>query len=124
MPSHLLGIGLTDSAELWRYPCEAGPPLGVRFANVPGGDDPAAGPHHAKARLRPRGRRELPGTAQYASIPATGPVDREAVAGQMEHRDEGGSRQPSSSPGCIENERGCLYWAHVRGDLFSRLISA
>ena len=38
----LLGLGLTDSAELWRYPCGDGA-LGVRFANVPGGDNPADG---------------------------------------------------------------------------------
>lgn len=41
--NYLLGIGLTDSAELWRYPCVHGPPMGVRFANVPGGDNPAEG---------------------------------------------------------------------------------
>jgi len=41
--NNLLGIGLTDSAELWRYSCEHGPPMGVRFANVPGGDNPAEG---------------------------------------------------------------------------------
>ena len=41
--NELLGIGLTDSAELWRYSCEHGPPMGVRFANVPGGDNPANG---------------------------------------------------------------------------------
>jgi hypothetical protein len=41
-PNVLLGLGLTDSAELWRYACGDGP-LGVRFANVPGGDNPADG---------------------------------------------------------------------------------
>jgi hypothetical protein len=41
--NELLGIGLTDSAQLWRYSCEHGPPMGVRFANVPGGDKPAQG---------------------------------------------------------------------------------
>jgi hypothetical protein len=38
----LLGLGLTDSAELWRYACGDGP-LRVRFANVPDGDNPANG---------------------------------------------------------------------------------
>ena len=38
----LLGLGLTDSAELWRYAAGMDP-LGVRFANVPGGDNPANG---------------------------------------------------------------------------------
>jgi len=41
--NQLLGIGLTDSAQLWRYTCQHGPPMGVRFANVPGGDNPAEG---------------------------------------------------------------------------------
>ena len=41
--NQLLGIGLTDSAQLWRYSCQHGPPMGVRFANVPGGDNPAEG---------------------------------------------------------------------------------
>jgi hypothetical protein len=40
--NELLGIGVTDSAELWRYPCADGG-SGVRFANVPGGDNPAQG---------------------------------------------------------------------------------
>jgi hypothetical protein len=39
----LLGIGLTDSAQLWRYSCEDVAPMGLRFANVPGGDKPAQG---------------------------------------------------------------------------------
>lgn len=39
----LLGLGLSDTAELWHYSCDGGPPMGVRFANVPGGDDPAEG---------------------------------------------------------------------------------
>jgi hypothetical protein len=38
----VLGIGVTDSAELWRYSCRDGA-IGVRFANVPGGDDAAEG---------------------------------------------------------------------------------
>jgi hypothetical protein len=38
----LLGLGLTDSAELWPYVCGDGP-MGLRFANVPGGDNPAMG---------------------------------------------------------------------------------
>ena len=41
--NELLGIGITDSAELWRYTCSHGPPMGVRFANTPGGDNPAEG---------------------------------------------------------------------------------
>jgi hypothetical protein len=38
----LLGLGITDSAELWPYVCRDGP-MGVRFANVPGGDNPSMG---------------------------------------------------------------------------------
>ncbi len=38
----LLGLGITDSAELWPYVCGDGP-MGLRFANVPGGDNPAMG---------------------------------------------------------------------------------
>jgi hypothetical protein len=38
----LLGLGITDSAELWPYVCRDGP-MGLRFANVPGGDNPAMG---------------------------------------------------------------------------------
>jgi hypothetical protein len=40
--SQLLGIGVTDSAEIWRYACGQ-EVMAVRFANVPGGDDPATG---------------------------------------------------------------------------------
>ena len=47
----LLGLGLTDSAELWRYVCGDGP-LGVRFANVPGGDNPANG-HITQGEVTP-----------------------------------------------------------------------
>ena len=47
----LLGLGLTDSAELWRYPCGDGP-LAVRFANVPGGDNPADG-HITQGEVAP-----------------------------------------------------------------------
>jgi hypothetical protein len=47
----LLGLGLTDSAELWRYPCGDGP-LAVRFANVPGGDNPADG-HITQGEVTP-----------------------------------------------------------------------
>jgi hypothetical protein len=47
----LLGLGLTDSAELWRYACGNGP-LGVRFANVPGGDNPADG-HITQGEVTP-----------------------------------------------------------------------
>ena len=50
--NELLGIGLTDSAELWRYSCEHGPPMGARFANVPGGDNPAAG-HITQGEVAP-----------------------------------------------------------------------
>jgi hypothetical protein len=50
--NRLLGIGLTDSAELWRYSCSNGPPMGVRFANVPGGDDPAVG-HTTQGEVAP-----------------------------------------------------------------------
>jgi hypothetical protein len=47
----LLGLGLTDSAELWRYVCGDGP-LGVRFANVPGGDNQANG-HITQGEVSP-----------------------------------------------------------------------
>ena len=47
----LLGLGLTDSAELWRYVC-GDDPLGVRFANVPGGDNPANG-HITQGEVAP-----------------------------------------------------------------------
>jgi hypothetical protein len=47
----LLGLGLTDSAELWRYPCGDGP-LAVRFANVPGGDNPDDG-HVTQGEVAP-----------------------------------------------------------------------
>jgi hypothetical protein len=50
-PNVLLGLGLTDSAELWRYVCRDGP-LGVRFANVPGGDNPADG-HITQGEVAP-----------------------------------------------------------------------
>lgn len=49
--NELLGIGVTDSAELWRYACPDGT-LGVRFANVPGGDDPAQG-HITQGEVAP-----------------------------------------------------------------------
>jgi len=41
--NQLLGLGLSDTAELWHYSCGHGPPMGVRFANVPGGDNPSEG---------------------------------------------------------------------------------
>jgi hypothetical protein len=69
--NHLLGIGLTDSAELWRFPCKYGPPLGVRFANVPGGDNPAAG-HITQGEVAPDVVAACQG--QLVQInPATGP---------------------------------------------------
>ena len=49
--NELLGIGVTDSAELWRYACPDGT-LGVRFANVPGGDNPAQG-HITQGEVAP-----------------------------------------------------------------------
>jgi hypothetical protein len=49
--SELLGIGVTDSAELWRYQCADGA-LGVRYANVPGGDNPAQG-HITQGEVAP-----------------------------------------------------------------------
>jgi hypothetical protein len=50
--SELLGIGLSDTAELWRYSCEHGPAMGVRFANVPGGDNSAEG-HITQGEVAP-----------------------------------------------------------------------
>jgi len=41
--NELLGLGLSDTAELWHYSCADGPAMGVRFANVPGGDNPSEG---------------------------------------------------------------------------------
>jgi hypothetical protein len=49
--NELLGLGVTDSAELWRYSCPDGA-LGVRFANVPGGDNPAQG-HITQGEVAP-----------------------------------------------------------------------
>jgi hypothetical protein len=69
--NNLLGIGLTDSAELWRYPCKHGPPLGVRFANVPGGDNPAEG-HITQGEAGP----EVVASCQQQLVqinPTTGP---------------------------------------------------
>jgi len=69
--NHLLGIGLTDSAELWRYDCKHGPPMGVRFANVPGGDNPAEG-HITQGEASPEAVVSCQG--QLLSInPTTGP---------------------------------------------------
>ena len=49
--NELLGLGVTDSAELWRYTCANGA-LGVRFANVPGGDNPPQG-HITQGEVAP-----------------------------------------------------------------------
>ena len=49
--NQLLGIGVTDSAELWRYACGQ-EVMGVRFANVPGGDNPATG-HITQGEVAP-----------------------------------------------------------------------
>jgi hypothetical protein len=67
----LLGIGLTDSAQLWRYSCGHGMPMGVRFANVPGGDNPAEG-HITEGEISP----EVVVTCHGQTIrvnPTTGP---------------------------------------------------
>jgi hypothetical protein len=67
----LMGIGLTDSAQLWRYSCGRGSAMGVRFANVPGGDNPAEG-HITQGELPP----EAVVTCQGQTIrinPVTGP---------------------------------------------------
>jgi hypothetical protein len=69
--NELLGIGLTDSAQLWRYACARGAPIGVRFANVPGGDDPAEG-HITQGEIQP----EVVVTCQGQIVrinPVTGP---------------------------------------------------
>jgi hypothetical protein len=50
--NELLGVGLTDSAQLWRYRCGRGSSMGLRFANVPGGDNPAEG-HITQGELSP-----------------------------------------------------------------------
>jgi hypothetical protein len=47
----LLGVGVTDSAELWRYSCGEGL-MGVRFAKVPTGDNPAEG-HITQGEVAP-----------------------------------------------------------------------
>ena len=61
----------SDSAELWRFPCTHGPPLGVRFANVPGGDNPAEG-HITQGEVGPEVVAACQG--QLVQInPATGP---------------------------------------------------
>jgi hypothetical protein len=69
--NELLGIGLTDSAQLWRYECAHGAPMGVRFANVPGGDNPAEG-HITSGEIPP----EVVVTCQGQTVrinPMTGP---------------------------------------------------
>jgi len=69
--NELLGIGLTDSAQLWRYGCAHGAPIGVRFANVPGGDNPAEG-HITQGEIPP----EVVVTCQGQTVrinPMTGP---------------------------------------------------
>jgi hypothetical protein len=69
--NELLGIGLTDSAQLWRYSCARGAPIGVRFANVPGGDDPAEG-HITQGEIQP----EVVVSCQGQTVrinPVTGP---------------------------------------------------
>jgi hypothetical protein len=66
----LLGLGLTDSAELWRYPCGDGP-LDVRFANVPGGDNPADG-HITQGEVAPEVVASCAGQIVHLN-PMTGP---------------------------------------------------
>jgi hypothetical protein len=66
----LLGLGLTDSAELWRYPCGDGP-LAVRFANVPGGDNPADG-HITQGEVAPEVVASCAGQIVHLN-PMTGP---------------------------------------------------
>jgi hypothetical protein len=51
--NEVLGIGLTDSAQLWRYTCDRGPSMGLRFANVPGGDNPPEG-HITQGEVSPQ----------------------------------------------------------------------
>jgi hypothetical protein len=69
--NELLGIGVTDSAQLWRYSCRQGSSLRVRFANVPGGDNPAAG-HITQGEVSPEAVVTCRG--QLARInPVTGP---------------------------------------------------
>jgi hypothetical protein len=68
--NEVLGIGLTDSAQLWRYSCAHGL-MGLRFANVPGGDNPPEG-HITQGELSP----EAVVTCQGQTIrinPMTGP---------------------------------------------------
>ena len=66
----LLGLGLTDSAELWRYTCGDGP-LAVRFANVPGGDNPADG-HITQGEVAPEVVASCDGQIVHLN-PMTGP---------------------------------------------------
>ena len=68
--NELLGVGLNDSAQLWRYRCGRGS-MGLRFANVPGGDNPAEG-HITQGELNP----EAVVTCQGETVrinPTTGP---------------------------------------------------
>ena len=116
--NELLGIGLTDSAELWRYPCKHGPPMGVRFANVPGGDNPAEG-HITQGEVAP----EVVASCE-GQIVQHQPDDRASLimeeAGQMSTATK--AVQAAKFLGGMYRERArVLYWAHVRGDLFSRL---
>lgn len=69
--NELLGVGLNDSAQLWRYRCGRGSSMGLRFANVPGGDNPAEG-HITQGELNP----EAVVTCQGQTVrinPTTGP---------------------------------------------------
>jgi hypothetical protein len=69
--NELLGIGVTDSTQLWRYSCRQGSSMRVRFANVPGGDNPSAG-HVTQGELSPEAVVICRG--QLARInPVTGP---------------------------------------------------
>jgi hypothetical protein len=70
-PNELLGLGLSDTAALWHYTCGGGPPIGVRFANVPGGDNPAQG-HITQGEVAPEVVVSCQGQMLHIN-PATGP---------------------------------------------------
>ncbi len=67
----VLGIGLTDSAQLWRYSCDHGSSMGLRFANVPGGDNPSEG-HITQGEVSPEVVVACQGQIVHVN-PVTGP---------------------------------------------------
>ncbi len=70
--NQLMGLRMSDSAELWSYRCEGRDPLGVRFAAVPAGDRPELG-HLTVRELAPQVIVACNGRTLRFD-PATGPI--------------------------------------------------